>query len=60
MSGYKWDLLASVCIERPPYLTPPLPEMEKKTLALLQKKELEQSMLNDHELRHKYDYNKTK
>ena len=22
--GYKWDILASVCIERPPYITPPL------------------------------------
>ena len=23
--GYKWDILASVCIERPPYITPSLP-----------------------------------
>ena len=61
--------MASVCIERPPFITPPLPgkvllsedtlislipaDMESKTLAIMQQKELEQSMLNDHELRHK-------
>ena len=29
--------------------------MEAQTRTLLKQKELEQSMLNDHELRHKYD-----
>ena len=29
--------------------------MENNTRTLLKQKELEQSMLNDHELRHKYD-----
>lgn len=28
--------------------------MEARTLTLFKQKELEQSMLNDHELRHKY------
>ena len=58
--GHRWDILASVCIERPPYLTPPLPgkvllsedtiisiilaDMESKTLTLLKQKELEQKI----------------
>ena len=29
--------------------------MENRTRTLLKQKELEQSMLNDHELRHKYE-----
>ena len=49
----KWDLLAAVCIERPPYVTPPLSDIEQKTVNLLQLKEFEESMLNDHELKHK-------
>ena len=50
----KWDIVAAVCVERPPYLTPGLSDIEKKTMDLLKQKEYEQSMLNDHELRHKY------
>ena len=49
----KWDIFAAVCIERPPYITPPLSEIERKTVELLKQKEYEESMLNDHELRHK-------
>jgi len=51
----KWDIFAAVCIERPPYITPPLSEIERKTVELLKQKEYEESMLNDHELRHKRD-----
>jgi len=54
-SAAKWDIFAAVCIERPPYITPPLSEIERKTVELLEQKEYEQSMLNDHELRHKRD-----
>ena len=49
----KWDLIAAVCIERPPYITPKLSEMEHKVMENLDKKEFEESMLNDHEMRHK-------
>ena len=53
--GRKWDIMAAVCIERPPYITPQLSELEQKMLATLKQKELEESMLNDHEVRHKRD-----
>merc|ERR1712179_353348 len=46
---------AAVCIERPPYVTPQLSELEQKMMGMLEQKELEESMLNDHELRHKRD-----
>ena len=49
----KWDLVAAVCIERPPYITPKLSEIEQKVMATLDEKEFEISMLNDHEIRHK-------
>ena len=49
----RWDLIASVCIERPPYITPKLTGIEDSVNKLLQVKELEESMLNDHELKHK-------
>ena len=52
--GRKWDIMAAVCIERPPYVTPQLSELEQKMMGMLEQKELEESMLNDHELRHKY------
>jgi len=51
----KWDIVVSVCVERPPFITPPLSEMQNKMQKMLDEKELEQSMLNDHELRHKRD-----
>jgi len=47
--------MAAVCIERPPYVTPQLSELEQKMMGMLEQKELEESMLNDHELRHKRD-----
>merc|ERR1719309_411127 len=53
--GPKWDIVAAVCIERPPYITPQLSELEQKMMGMLEQKELEESMLNDHELRHKRD-----
>ena len=49
----KWDLIAAVCVERPPYITPQLSEMENKIQTMLAEKEFEESMLNDHEIRHK-------
>merc|ERR1719154_753375 len=54
----KWDLVAAVCIERPPFITPKLTEVEQKVMALQEEKEFEISMLNDHELRHKRDLEK--
>ena len=50
----KWDIMAAVCIERPPYIAPALSELEQKMFDTLEQKELEESMLNDHEVRHKY------
>ena len=65
----KWDVMAAVCVgnnggynytvmnttvtERPPYITPALSDIEQRTVDLLKRKEFEESMLNDHELRHK-------
>jgi large subunit ribosomal protein L46 len=51
----KWDIMAAVCIERPPYITPQLSDLEQRMMRMLEQKELEVSMLNDHELRHKRD-----
>ena len=48
------NVLTKVCVaERPAYLSPALSDIEDQTAALLARVELEQSMLNDHELRHK-------
>jgi len=49
----KWDILAAVCIERPAYIVPALSDIEQRTVDMLRQKEFEESMLNDHELRHK-------
>jgi len=54
----KWDLMAAVVIERPPYITPKLSGLEEKVTASLDEKEFEISLMNDHELRHKRDIEK--
>lgn len=50
-----WDLLAAVCLERPPRLTPALVPIQQRTVDILEMKELEESLLSDHELRHRYE-----
>ena len=52
-AAVKWDIVAAVCVERPPYLTPAMSDIQQKTVDMLKLKEYEESMLNDHELRHK-------
>lgn len=54
-SSLKWDLVSAVCLERKPIITPPLAGMEKTVVSMLKQKELEESLLNDHELRHRQD-----
>jgi len=51
----KWDLVSAVCLERFPVLTASPNEIEVKFEDMLKKQELEQSVLCDHELRHKAD-----
>jgi len=51
----RWDLLAAVCLERPPRLTPALVPIQQRTVDILARKELEESLLSDHELRHRRD-----
>eukprot|EP00094_Tigriopus_californicus_P009358 TCALIF_09023-PA protein Name:"Similar to MRPL46 39S ribosomal protein L46, mitochondrial (Bos taurus)" AED:0.13 eAED:0.13 QI:0/0.5/0/0.66/0.5/0.66/3/0/251 len=45
-----WDIAVSVCVERHPRVTPPLAELPKTFLTCLRQQEIEQSLLNDHEL----------
>jgi len=54
-SDLKWDLVAGVCIERLPVITPINRPRESSMVGTLAEMELEQSMLNDHELRHQAD-----
>jgi len=53
--GEKWDLVSSVCLERFPVLAQIPSEMEVKFGNMLSELELEQSVMSDHELRHKQD-----
>lgn len=50
-----WDLVSAVCIERPALIVPPLNQMETKMKTLLTDLEYENSMKNDHEMRHMQD-----
>ncbi|XP_034827379.1 large ribosomal subunit protein mL46 [Maniola hyperantus] len=50
-----WDIVAGVCIERLPVVTPPLNEIQKKFKDLLWTIEIEKSLKSDHELRHESD-----
>lgn len=45
-----WDISASVCVERHPRVTPPLSDLQKAFLDALRQQEIENSLLNDHEL----------
>lgn len=50
-----WDIVAGVCVERLPVVTPPLNEIQKKFKDLLWTIEIEKSLKSDHELRHEND-----
>jgi len=54
-SNLKWDLVSAVCLERKPLVTPPLTDFEKSMVSMLKEKEFEESMFNDHEMRHRQD-----
>ena len=51
----KWDLVAAVCLERRPVVTPALGEKEAAMVEMVRQKELEGSMLSDHELKARSD-----
>ncbi|KAK4883511.1 hypothetical protein RN001_006830 [Aquatica leii] len=51
----KWDLLAAVCVERKPIITPLLNDIEQKYHNLLTQIEYENSLKSDHELQHEHD-----
>ncbi|XP_077283070.1 mitochondrial ribosomal protein L46 isoform X2 [Arctopsyche grandis] len=48
----RWDILASVCLERLPIVTPSLNDTELKYKKFLENIETNQSFKSDHELRH--------
>ncbi|XP_023936635.2 39S ribosomal protein L46, mitochondrial [Bicyclus anynana] len=50
-----WDIVAGVCVERLPVVTPPLNEIQQKFKDLLWTIETEKSLKSDHELRHEND-----
>ncbi|CAG9119308.1 unnamed protein product [Plutella xylostella] len=50
-----WDVLAGLCIERLPVVTPPLNDMQKKYKKLLDTIEIERSLKSDHEIRREND-----
>ncbi|CAH2231051.1 jg3480 [Pararge aegeria aegeria] len=50
-----WDIVAGVCVERLPVITPPLNELQKKFKDFLWTVEIEKSLKSDHELRHEND-----
>jgi len=54
-SSLKWDLVSAVCVERRPIITPALSDIENSMVTMLKQKELEESLLNDHEVRHRQD-----
>lgn len=51
----KWDLLAAVCLERKPVITPPPNELEEKFQKFLSDLEFERSLKSDHEKRHEVE-----
>ncbi|GLV43764.1 mitochondrial ribosomal protein L46 [Carabus blaptoides fortunei] len=51
----KWDLLAAVCLERKPVVTPTLNDLEAEFAKYLSQVEFERSLKADHELRHEKD-----
>jgi len=54
-NGEKWDVFASVCLERKPQISKPMTRLEKKYIAFLNEFELESSYKSDHEIRHMND-----
>ncbi|XP_059473779.1 uncharacterized protein LOC132195655 isoform X2 [Neocloeon triangulifer] len=51
----KWDLVSSVCVERPPVISADLTELEERMQSMLCKIELQQSIKSNHELRKEKD-----
>lgn len=59
-SGYstateKWEIYASVCLERLPIVTSPLNDMQTKFQKFLDESELADSFKSDHEIRMEND-----
>ncbi|XP_041377704.1 39S ribosomal protein L46, mitochondrial-like [Gigantopelta aegis] len=54
-AGRQWQLASAVCLERHPVITSEKTELEQKMSKLMERMELEYSLLSDHELRHKED-----
>lgn len=50
-----WHIVGALCLERKPVITQPLTPIEKKYFQYLQKLEVEQSLLSEHEKRHLED-----
>lgn len=50
-----WDVLASVCVERIPVVTPPLNDLQRRYAELLSQLEVEKSLKSDHEIRQEND-----
>ncbi|KAG8197080.1 hypothetical protein JTE90_004346 [Oedothorax gibbosus] len=50
-----WHIVGALCLERKPVITQPLTPLEKKYYDYMQKLEVEQSLLSDHEKRHLED-----
>lgn len=51
----KWNLFASVCIERMPIITCDMNDLEKRYSNLINELNIRKSLLSDHELRHLKD-----
>jgi len=58
--GLNWNIFGSLCVERKPIITRQVNQIEKLYSDLLAKMELENSLLNDHELRHIEDVKRNK
>ena len=50
-----WDIVAGICVERLPVITPPLDDIQKKVKDLLWTTEIEKSLKSDHEIRREND-----
>lgn len=50
-----WDIVAGICVERLPVITPPLDDVQKKVKDLLWTTEIEKSLKSDHEIRREND-----
>lgn len=55
VSNYQWHIMSAVCLERKPVISQEMTPIEKSYSTLLQTLEHENSLLSNHELRHKED-----